>query len=173
MTENHLHGNCLNIPHTDRHQVLYTLVYVVPFYLSPLTRPSATLTRDAPSVIKARVRSVSLTCIICSVSTLVILTSDGRASKVEALHSMGYWPVGLTETARSLLLTAVLFAGPLFETLIVDGGWRAWRRLEPVTELFKEWTTWRNIIAVSPARMRCTSTAGCARLSDICHRRAL
>lgn len=145
----------------------------MPFYLSPLTRPSATLTRDAPSVIKARVRSVSLTCVICSVSTLVILTSEGRASNVEALHSMGYWPVGLAETARSLLLTAILFAGPLFETLVVEGGWRAWRRLEPVTELFTEWTTWRNIIAVSPARMGFTSNAGHALLSNICHRRVL
>ncbi|OAA57866.1 CaaX prenyl proteinase Rce1 [Niveomyces insectorum RCEF 264] len=43
--------------------VLYTVVYVAPFYLSPLTRPSATLSRDAPSVIRARIASVTLSCV--------------------------------------------------------------------------------------------------------------
>ncbi|KAI0194377.1 CaaX-protease [Xylaria flabelliformis] len=127
--------------------VIYTLFYVVPFYLSSTTRPSRTLSRDAPSVIRARVTSVSLTCIVCSLITLVILTSQGRATYGEALHSMGYWPLGLAETGRSLLLTAILFSGPLFETLIVDGGWRRWFSLQPVSGLFSEWITWRNIVA--------------------------
>ncbi|KAI1738319.1 CaaX protease [Xylaria scruposa] len=127
--------------------VIYTLFYVVPFYLSSTTRPSRTLSRDAPSVIRARVTSVSLTCVVCSLITLVILTSQGRATYGEALHSMGYWPLGLAETGKSLLLTAILFSGPLFETLIVDGGWRRWFSLQPVSGLFSEWITWRNIVA--------------------------
>ncbi|KAK8058518.1 hypothetical protein PG994_008966 [Apiospora phragmitis] len=112
--------------------VIYTLVYVLPFYLSPVTRPSRALSRDAPSVIRARITSVCFSCIACSVATLVILTSQGQATIADALHSMGYWPLGLVGAAKSLLLTAILFLGPL---------------LQPVTELFKEWTTWRNIIA--------------------------
>ncbi|KAI5928796.1 hypothetical protein F4810DRAFT_25099 [Camillea tinctor] len=127
--------------------VIYTFIYVIPFYLSPKTRPSRTLSRDAPSVIRARITSVSLTCIVCSVITLVILTSDGRASYGEALHSMGYWPVGLVETGKCLLLTAILFSGPLYETLVVDGSWRDWFSLQPVSQLFSEWTLWRNIVA--------------------------
>ncbi|KAI0480799.1 CaaX protease [Xylariaceae sp. FL0804] len=127
--------------------VVYTLAYVVPFYLSRTTRPSPTLSRDAPSVIRARVASVSLTCMACSAVTYVILTSQGRATSLEALRAMGYWPAGLAEAARALLLTAVLFAGPLYETLVVDGAWRDWLSLRPVSELFSEWTTWRNIVA--------------------------
>lgn len=61
---------------------------------------------------------------------------------------MGYWPVGLAETAKTLLLTAILFAGPLYETFIVYGAWRDWLSFQPVIELFSEWTTWRNIVAV-------------------------
>ncbi|KAI1866056.1 hypothetical protein JX265_007085 [Neoarthrinium moseri] len=127
--------------------VIYTLVYVLPFYLSSTTRPSRTLSRDAPSVIRARITSVTLTCVFCSVSTFVILTSQGHATRPDALRSMGYWPVGLAEAARSLLLTAILFVGPLYETFIVHGAWRDWLSLQPVSELFNEWTTWRNIVA--------------------------
>ncbi|KAI2773204.1 hypothetical protein F4815DRAFT_504390 [Daldinia loculata] len=127
--------------------VIYTLIYVVPFYLSPTTRPSRTLSRDAPSVIRARIASVSLTCIACSIITFVILTSQGQATIAEALHTLGYWPLGLVETAKCLLLTAILFAGPLYERLVVDEGWRGWLSLQPLSDLFGELTTWRNIVA--------------------------
>jgi len=102
-------------------------------------------------VIKARITSVTFTCIVCSVATFYILTSPHSNGQVVttngALHSMGWWPIGLAETGRTLLLTAILFAGPLYESLIVHGGWRDWIRLRPVVELFSEWTTWRNIVA--------------------------
>ncbi|KAI1375752.1 hypothetical protein F4677DRAFT_445916 [Hypoxylon crocopeplum] len=127
--------------------VIYTFIYVVPFYISPTTRPSPTLSRDAPSVIRARIASVSLACAVCSVITFVILTSQGRATTAEALHALGYWPLGLVETAKCLLLTAVLFAGPLYEYLVVDEGWRDWLASRPLSVLFSEWITWRNIIA--------------------------
>ncbi|KAI0115822.1 CaaX protease [Nemania sp. FL0031] len=127
--------------------VIYTLFYVVPFYLSPTTRPSRTLSRDAPSVIRARVASVSLTCVVCSLITLAILTSRGQATYGDALHSMGYWPLGLAETGRALLLTAILFSGPLYEALLVDGGWKQCFSREPVTGLLTDWIRWRNIIA--------------------------
>ncbi|KXJ94573.1 hypothetical protein Micbo1qcDRAFT_232035 [Microdochium bolleyi] len=133
--------------------ILYTLIYVVPFYLSSTTRPSRTLSRDAPSVIRARIASVTFTCIVCTISTFLILTSRHGGSSSDAtstrsaLHSMGWWPIGLAETGKTLLLTAILFVGPLFEVLVVHGGWRDWLKLRPVYELFSEWTTWRNIVA--------------------------
>ncbi|KAI0382653.1 hypothetical protein F5Y04DRAFT_252045 [Hypomontagnella monticulosa] len=126
--------------------VIYTLIYVVPFYLSPTTRPSPTLSRDAPSVIRARIASVSLTCVVCSVITFLILTSQGQATPAEALHALGYWPVGLVETGKSLLLTAVLFTGPLYEHLVIDEQWRDLVALRSFSAL-SEWTTWRNIVA--------------------------
>ncbi len=145
--------------------VVYTVLYVVPFYLSSLTRPSPTLSRDAPSVIRARVASVSLTCAVCSAATFLVLTTNGRPgtptrlSAADAAHTMGYWPVGLAEAARALLLTAGLFLGPLFEHFVVESGWRAWAGLSshsfpsspgrPLAPLFElaDWTTWRNLVA--------------------------
>ncbi|KAI1304293.1 CaaX protease [Xylaria venustula] len=127
--------------------VIYTLIYVVPFYLSSTTRPSRTLSRDAPSVVRARITSVSLTCVVCSLITFAILTSQGRATYGEALHSLGYWPLGLAGAGKSLLLTAILFSGPLYETLVVDGAWRQWLSLYPVSSLFHDYIRWRNIIA--------------------------
>ncbi|RWA11162.1 hypothetical protein EKO27_g3924 [Xylaria grammica] len=140
-------GSAAALLETLPNQVIYTLIYVVPFYLSSTTRPSRTLSRDAPSVIRARITSVSLTCVVCSFITFIILTSQGRTTNGDALHYMGYWPLGLTEASRSLLLTTILFSGPLYETLLVDGGWRQWLTLYPVSSLFREWIRWRNIIA--------------------------
>ena len=99
-------------------------------------------------MIRARITSVTLTCLVCSALTVYILTRDGHATAADAAHLMGYWPVGLPETGRALLLTAGLFAGPLFEHLVVDSGWRAWTDLSPLKGLLGEWTTWRNIVAV-------------------------
>lgn len=140
-----------SLTHTDTYsQVLYTLLYVIPFYLSPKTRPSPTLSRDAPHVIRARIASVTLTCAAASLVTLAVLTraGDHGLGLGAALHALGYWPLGLPEALRALLLTALLFLGPLFESLVVEGGWRDWLTLEPVKEVWREITAWRNIVAV-------------------------
>ncbi|KAK3380044.1 hypothetical protein B0T24DRAFT_180056 [Lasiosphaeria ovina] len=127
--------------------VVYALVYFLPFYASPTTRPSPTLSRDAPSVIRARIRSVSISCLLCCAATLAVLTRGADASPADALHLMGLWPPALADTARAVLLTALLFAGPLFAYFVVDVGWREWLRLEPVLALWEDWMTWRNIVA--------------------------
>ncbi|KKY38621.1 putative abi-domain-containing protein [Diaporthe ampelina] len=128
--------------------VLYTLLYVAPFYLSPKTRPSPTLSRDAPHVIRARIASVTLTCAAASLTTLAVLTRVGGHGLGAALHELGCWPAGLGEALRALLLTALLFLGPLFESLVVEGGWRDWATLEPAKEVLRDITAWRNIVAV-------------------------
>lgn len=121
---------------------------MIPFYLSPKTRPSPTLSRDAPHVIRARITSVTLTCVAASLTTLAVLTRVGGHGFGGALHALGYWPVGLAEALRALLLTALLFLGPLFESLVVEEGWRDWTTFEPVKEVLREITAWRNIVAV-------------------------
>lgn len=131
--------------------VLYALSYFVPFYLSPTTRPSGTISRDAPSVIRARIRSVTLSCFLCTAATYVVLSRAGGATPAAALHLLGIWPPALADSLRVLGLTALLFAGPLFSYLVVNRGWRDWLRLAPVKELWQEWTTWRNIVAVRSA----------------------
>ncbi|ERS97163.1 prenyl protein peptidase [Sporothrix schenckii 1099-18] len=144
--------------------VVYTIIYVAPFYLSSLTRPSPSLSRDAPSVIRARIASVSVSCAICSVVTFLLLTTNGkpgdgtRLLNFDALHLMGVFPVGLVETWNALLLTAGLFVGPLFEYFVVERGWRAWAgrasadgstppRLFGPLYFLGEWTDWRNLVA--------------------------
>ncbi|KXX75221.1 putative CAAX prenyl protease 2 [Madurella mycetomatis] len=126
---------------------LYALVYFIPFYLSRTTRPSAALSRDAPSVIRARIRSVTLSCLLCTATTYVVLVRTGGEAPAAALHLLGVWPPAAGDSFRVLLLTALLFAGPLFSYLIVERGWYEWMRLAPVKEVWSEWTTWRNIVA--------------------------
>lgn len=141
--------------------VFYTLLYVIPFYLSPRTRPSPSLSRDAPSVIRARITSVSLTCAIASLVTFLVLAKEGHLTNVQVAHVMGYWPLGLEETVRVVVLTAILFMGPLFEYFVVERGWRDWYGSTPVAKgstmsflqpardvLFGgDWIAWRNYIA--------------------------
>jgi len=127
--------------------VTYTLAYVLPFYIFSTTRPSAQLSRDAPSVIRGRIRSVITTCIVCSTSTFLILAIVKNGTPVKALHSMGYLPIGLEEAAKSVVLTAILFVGPLFETGIVEGKWRDWIRLRGLDTVISGWIGWRNYVA--------------------------
>lgn len=134
-------------------QIAYTFIYVLPFYFSPTTRPSPTLSRDAPSVIRRRIQSVTISCIICSITTFVVLTLADEnkillANSLAALHQMGYVPVGIAEAARSLALTAILFVGPLFESGIVEGNWRSWIRLRGLDAVVSSWIGWRNMVAV-------------------------
>ncbi|KAL1964239.1 hypothetical protein VTN77DRAFT_7197 [Rasamsonia byssochlamydoides] len=127
--------------------VLVTLGYVVPFYLSSSTRPSPTLSRDAPSVIRTRVRAVSIASFISSLAVLAIITQKGNASVSEALKLLGWWPIGLFEILRSLLLTAILFTGPLFEKGIAEGEWKEWLRGRALVECLSSWIGFRNFVA--------------------------
>ncbi|KAF5000410.1 hypothetical protein FGRMN_1740 [Fusarium graminum] len=127
--------------------VVYTLVYVIPLYFSVATRPSPTRSRDAPEAIRARIFVVSLSTAACSLVTLYLLSSYGAIAVREPLHFMGYWPLGLVDAARALWLTALLFAGPLYESLVIDGAAHQWLHLEPLRDLWTEWPTWRNMVA--------------------------
>ncbi|CAI7635918.1 uncharacterized protein N7487_011807 [Penicillium crustosum] len=127
--------------------VLLTLLYVVPFYLSPTTRPSPSLSRDAPSVIRARIRAVTGSCIVSSVLVLWLIVEGDNSSLGAGVRLLGWWPVGLLETLRSLLLTAILFLGPLFERGIVEGEWKFWFRRSSLSECLGGWIGWRNYVA--------------------------
>lgn len=130
------------------HQVLLTLLYVVPFYLSPTTRPSPSLSRDAPSVIRARIRAVTGSCIVSSIVVLWLIVEEGGSSIDAGVRLLGWWPVGVLDIFRSLLLTVILFAGPLFERGIVEGEWRVWFRRSKLSESLGGWIGWRNYVAV-------------------------
>lgn len=127
-------------------QIAYTLIYVIPLYFSAATRPSPTRSRDAPEAIRARILVVSLSTAVCSLVTLALLSSR-LSSQKQPLHLMGYWPPGLVDSTRAIWLTALLFAGPLYESLVIDGAARGWLTLKPLKELWVDWPTWRNMVA--------------------------
>lgn len=100
-------------------------------------------------MIRTRITSALFSTAVCSVFTYVVLARlPEGALPVTPLHAMGYWPVGLVESASCLLLTAILFAGPLYEALLMDGLWEDWNTLQPLVGVWTEWTTWRNIVMV-------------------------
>ncbi|KAL8694530.1 MAG: hypothetical protein Q9218_000861 [Villophora microphyllina] len=128
-------------------QVAYTIIYVLPFYLSATTRPSPTLSRDAPSVIRARIRFVSISVTLATIATIYVLATRANASQLEILRLLGWYPIGLVEVAKSLLLTAILFAGPLFERAVIEDRWKDWLRGQSLHESLSSWIGWRNYVA--------------------------
>jgi len=80
--------------------------------------------------------------------TFVLLSSVDNGSPVKSIHRMGLFPVGVQETGKALLLTAILFVGPLFEAGIAEGGWRNWMRLRGIDQVFGGWIGYRNFVAV-------------------------
>ncbi|OAR00340.1 hypothetical protein LLEC1_00282 [Akanthomyces lecanii] len=121
----------------------YSIIYVLPLYASDATRPSPSRPRDDPAAIRARVRAVTLSTTACSIVTLITLCCVSRQRP--ALDLMGYWPVRPVESAKALLLTATLFCGPLYESLLIDGGWRYIGT--GLQRLWQSWPEWRNIVA--------------------------
>ncbi|KAI5368032.1 putative Type II CAAX prenyl endopeptidase Rce1 [Septoria linicola] len=106
--------------------LLFTAFFVAPFYLSATLRATPLNSRDAPAVIKARVRAVGLSCIASTVVAVYVLVSYGHANPRDVLRLFAIWPVNLIDCAKTLALLSVLFIGPLYETILVDSGWRQW-----------------------------------------------
>jgi prenyl protein peptidase len=125
---------------------LFTAFYVAPFYLSPTLRSVSLASRDSPSVIRARVRSVTLACIACAVVNVYILAIHGHATVLDVLRLWGVWPISFVDIAKLLGLVAVLFAGPLFKALIAEGEWRDITPSNIKAELIDSWIGYRNII---------------------------
>ncbi|KAI9689451.1 MAG: hypothetical protein M1822_010102 [Bathelium mastoideum] len=128
-------------------QVVLTVLFVLPFYASSTTRPSQTLTRDAPSVIKARLRALTFSCSVSVLITVYVASQYGHLSLREILHLLGWWPIFPLDIFKSLLLVMALFAGPLFETGIVDEQLRAWLSGTSFRETLRTWIGVRNYIA--------------------------
>jgi len=65
----------------------------------------------------------------------------------EIFHKIGWYPIHPLDIAKSLFLTALLFAGPLFERGIIDSGWRSWIQGRDLHETLSSWIGWRNYVA--------------------------
>lgn len=129
--------------------VLYTISYVGVLYISPLSRPHPNLPRDSPSVIRVRIRAVTLVTIVALVVTSSItFATTPNQSLFEVLSFLGLSPTpsSVADIFRSLLLTAILFTGPLVQRLCFDNGLRDIK--DDVKKMFYTWTGWRNYVAV-------------------------
>jgi prenyl protein peptidase len=127
------------------------VIYVLPFYLSAATRPSPTLTRDAPSSIRARTRAVTFSTTVCTAITALYLYQHG-VTAYQLLHLFGIWPITVFDIARGMLLVCILFAGPLYEAGIVDGDWKDWIKLRGLHETLSSWIGYRNFVVVRIAQ---------------------
>lgn len=125
---------------------VYVVIYVLPLYLFSSTRPSSTQNRDMIPVIRARVASVIRSCCACSILTWLIIFAHSNGSAITSLHLMGYFPVGFTETLKALLLTAILYIGPLFEEVYVESEWRNWIYPNNIRMRSIRWIAWRNYV---------------------------
>lgn len=79
---------------------------------------------------------------------LWLVVDKGGSSLSAALSLLGWWPIDLGDILRSLLLTAILFIGPLYERGIVEGEWRSWFSRAKWSESLGGWIGWRNYVAV-------------------------
>lgn len=100
-------------------------------------------------MIRARIRAVTASCILTSLVVFWLVVSQGNHALGSAVTLMGWWPISVSDIARSFLLTAILFIGPLYERGIVEGEWRSWFRYSKLSESLGGWIGWRNYIAVS------------------------
>lgn len=129
-------------------QVIYCITYVAPLHMSAATRASPRRSRDDPAVIRARIRTVSISTTLCSVMTFILIHSLRSGPVLETLHLMGYWPLDPKPVAKATALTALLFAAPLYESFLIDGGYKDWASFRPLKEVWQEWPSWRNLVAV-------------------------
>jgi prenyl protein peptidase len=60
---------------------------------------------------------------------------------------LGWWPIHPLSIAKTILLCATLFAGPLYEAAFVKGRLGAWVRGAYLRETFASWIGWRNLVA--------------------------
>lgn len=91
---------------------------------------------------------MTLSCIISTLAVLWLIMDKSNASLSEALKLLGWWPIHVLDVAQTLILTAILFVGPLFERGIAEGEWRDWIRGSKISETLRGWIGWRNYIAV-------------------------
>lgn len=139
--------------------VLHTSLYVGVLYTHPLARPrrpgtTTTLptSRDDPILIRTRIRLITVATLLSTTltaTTIYGLSGDARGWH-DVLEKMGLVLKldgrSVRDIARTTGLVGVLFAGSLWERVVVGQGWK--RVDEGVKEIGRSWGAWRNYVAV-------------------------
>jgi prenyl protein peptidase len=79
-----------------------------------------------------------------SLVAVYIIVHFGHAGVYDVLRLLGLWPIDPLDILKALALVSILFAGPLYETIVVDGGWRAFNFRGLKTTFFDSWIAFRN-----------------------------
>lgn len=87
-----------------------------------------------------------LTCALTTCVALYILTTIDQTPIHEICTLLGLWPLDLLSVIRIQGLVAILFAGPLFEHILVESAWRTWSWRQVRQELWSDWRGYRNLI---------------------------
>lgn len=90
---------------------------------------------------------VTLACIVASAATLYLLLVTAQVDPTSALHILGWWPIQPVTILRCLLLTTLLYLGPLFELVFVDRIFSQLRRGRAIVESLSSWQGYRNYVA--------------------------
>ena len=97
---------------------------------------------------------MTVVCIGCALVTIFVINENAHPSRPEIFHLLGWFPIGLADTLNPLLLTMLLFSGPLFERTIVESGWKQWITGKPLIKTLSSWIGWRNFVAVGSPNLR-------------------
>ena len=84
---------------------------------------------------------------ICSLLTIYVISTRAEVSYWETFHLLGWYPFSVLDISKAVLLTGLLFAGPLFEKGVIESGWRHWAKGQDLNETLSSWIGWRNYIA--------------------------
>ena len=90
----------------------------------------------------------------CTILTVLLLHQFGGVLASDIPRFLGLWPVSPLDCARTILLVAVLFLGPLFEYGVVDGHWRDWIMGRELYQTLSSWIGYRNYVAVRPSLLK-------------------
>jgi prenyl protein peptidase len=96
---------------------------------------------------------VTFSSLLVSLGTFLFIVYYVKATPSETIRLLGWWPISLTDVAKTQLLVAILFAGPLFEAGIVEGQWLDWIRGTHLKQTLGSWIGRRNYIAVFDAQI--------------------
>ena len=90
---------------------------------------------------------MTLACFVSSAAALYLLLVTAHIDLVQAFHTLGWWPLSPLDILRSLLLTSLLYLGPLFEVIFVDKTLGQLRHGRLLTETLSSWQGYRNYVA--------------------------
>lgn len=121
-----------------------TLLYVAVLYLHPSARPTKFISKDNPRVIKSRIVLVTIACLAAGYITVSLGKAEHDSWYGAAVRILGL-RLRVRDVLSSFALTATLFAAPLYESLVAEGG--LFTIYQDVTYPLKSWVGFRNLVA--------------------------